>query len=95
MATKEKPGEFDCYANAKPDEPMFVLLARDVSAPWLVAAWAALRQGDLDSAQYMMKEAYETLEREGKLQTILPEKYKEAIKCGFHMLAWKTKNPDV
>jgi len=28
MATKKNPGEFDCYANAGPDEPMFVLLAR-------------------------------------------------------------------
>ena len=26
---KENPGRFDCYANALPDEPMFVLLARE------------------------------------------------------------------
>ena len=39
MATKQKPGEFDCYANAKDDEPMFVLLARDKSAPAAVRYW--------------------------------------------------------
>lgn len=30
MGTKNNPGAFDCYANAEPDEPMFVLLARDL-----------------------------------------------------------------
>lgn len=40
MGTKEQPGAYDCYANAAPDEPMFVLLARDDRAPALVDAWA-------------------------------------------------------
>jgi hypothetical protein len=43
MGTKEKPGEFDCYAAAAPDEPMFVLLARDPSAHLLVGLWALIR----------------------------------------------------
>lgn len=29
MGTKSNPTQFDCYANALPDEPMFILLARD------------------------------------------------------------------
>ena len=29
MATKNNPGKFDCYTNAEPDEPMFILLGRD------------------------------------------------------------------
>ena len=33
MGTKNNPGQFDCYRNAEPDEPMFVLLARDERAP--------------------------------------------------------------
>lgn len=41
MGTKNKPGEFDCYANALPDEPMFILLARDPMAPKLIEDWAA------------------------------------------------------
>jgi hypothetical protein len=44
MATKAKPGLFDCYAAAQPDEPLFVLLGRDVNAPSLVEAWANVRE---------------------------------------------------
>lgn len=46
MGTKLNPGKFDCYANAEPDEPMFVLLARDKHAPTLVWLWATLRELD-------------------------------------------------
>ncbi len=46
MATKNNPGAFDCYANAHPDEPMFVLLARDKHAPCLIWLWATLRELD-------------------------------------------------
>jgi hypothetical protein len=44
MGTKADPGTYDCYANAEPDEPMFVLLGRDESAPELVEQWAMLRE---------------------------------------------------
>lgn len=40
MGTKNNPGAFDCYEAADPDEPMFVLLARDVLASDLVYEWA-------------------------------------------------------
>ena len=43
MGTKLNPGKFDCYENAKPDEPMFILLARDAGAPALVEKWAQER----------------------------------------------------
>lgn len=43
MGTKNNPAPYDCYANAEDDEPMFVLLARDVGAPALVEAWAEQR----------------------------------------------------
>lgn len=43
MGSKDKPGHFDCFANAAPDEPMFVLLARDKHAPQLVEMWAGMR----------------------------------------------------
>jgi hypothetical protein len=46
MATKNNPGKYDCYANAEPDEPIFVLLGRDKHAPTLVWLWATLRQLD-------------------------------------------------
>lgn len=44
MGTKNNPGAFDCYANADPNEPMFVLLGRDKHAPALVREWADLRE---------------------------------------------------
>jgi len=44
MGSKNQPGAFDCYANAKPDEPMFVLLGRDRSAGLLVRLWANMRE---------------------------------------------------
>jgi len=40
MATKNNPGRYDCYANADPDEPIFVLLGRDRDAPNAVRQWA-------------------------------------------------------
>ena len=40
MGTKSDPGRFDCYAGALPDEPMFVLLARDPRFQWHVERWA-------------------------------------------------------
>jgi hypothetical protein len=43
MGTKNKPGKFDCYENAEPDEPMFILLARDPLASILVDLWAQMR----------------------------------------------------
>lgn len=43
MGTKNNPGKYDCYDKAEPDEPIFVLLARDEHAPQLVELWAALR----------------------------------------------------
>lgn len=46
MGTKNNPGQFDCYAKAEPDEPLFVLLGRDKHAPTLVWLWATLRELD-------------------------------------------------
>jgi len=44
MGTKNNPGSFDCYEAAEPDEPMFVLLARDPHAAQLVRMWIAMRR---------------------------------------------------
>lgn len=40
MGSKLNPGKYDCYANALPDEPMFILLGRDPDAPRLIDEWA-------------------------------------------------------
>lgn len=44
MGTKNRPGKFDCYVNADPDEPMFILLGRDPMAGALVREWARMRE---------------------------------------------------
>lgn len=63
MGTKNNPGQFDCYENADPDEPMFVLLARDPIAPMLVDAWAAQRFGSIDpSDQDQLRKVQEARE---------------------------------
>lgn len=49
MGTKDNPGNFDCYGNALPDEPMFILLGRDPAAPDLVRDWADVRQAQIDN----------------------------------------------
>ncbi len=43
MGTKNNPGKYDCYANALPDEPMFILLARDPLFYEFVTWWAKRR----------------------------------------------------
>ena len=43
MGSKKQPGMFDCYSAALPDEPMFILLARDPDAPVYVRQWASRR----------------------------------------------------
>lgn len=57
--TKNSPGAFDCYAHADPDEPMFILLARDKHAPTLIWLWAVLRELDSEDPA-KVKEARES-----------------------------------
>lgn len=44
MGTKNNPGRYDCYANAHPDEPLFILLGRDRIGGSLVRLWAAVKE---------------------------------------------------
>lgn len=80
MGTKNKPGAFDCYANAEPDEPMFVLLGRDTAAPLAITMWRAIK---------------ERLRARGE-SDISKEKLEEATTCALAMNDWaisKGKNP--
>lgn len=61
MGTKNKPGNFNCYANTEPDEPMFVLLARDPLAPFLVSIWSKVRCGDAEAVHAVFKKMMEQL----------------------------------
>jgi hypothetical protein len=89
MGSKLKPGAFDCYANAAPDEPMFVLLARDKHAPTLVRAWADLREKEgedpakvkeaRDCADAMANYRAVTLRRRYDMACVLSENLKIAV----------------
>lgn len=76
MGTKNDPSEFDCYAAAEPDEPMFVLLARDPLAPALVVEWARRRE-------------QAAIDEGGELD---PAKTLEARACAQAMRAWRAEH---
>jgi hypothetical protein len=75
MGTKNNPGEFDCYADAGPDEPMFTLLARDLSAPKLIREWVKNRRirKDFVVGGFIRDDA----------------KNQEALRCADMMDAWQ------
>lgn len=76
MSTKLNPGTFDCYANALPDEPMFVLLARDPVASSVVLEW-------IDWRNSIVAQSKEPTDREAA-------KWAEADACITAMRAWRT-----
>lgn len=91
MGTKDNPGQFDCYHAAKPDEPMFVLLARDRLAGFLVSIWSSLRYGDEEAARAKFERMISD-----HLQHYLAEpdleKAHEALTCALAMFEWRKLN---
>ena len=77
MGSKLKPGNFDCYENALPDEPMFILLARDPWAPDLVEEWARRRAADIGLGVRPMSDM---------------TKVDEAQACATAMREWRAAN---
>lgn len=75
MGTKNHPGKFDCYDNADPDEPMFVLLGRDPTAAMVVGFWCVLK---------------EQMVSDGTSKSS-PEKLEEARECARLMEEWARK----
>jgi hypothetical protein len=88
MGTKENPGRFDCHAKAEDDEPLFTLLARDVTAPFLVQAWAAIQAGNEQGALSAVRMAW-TLAPEPDASA---EKIAEAVTCAQDMVAWRERS---
>ena len=73
-----------CYDNALPDEPMFVLLARDRSAPDLVRKWADQRERNDDAPIAYI----------GKPKPEHPDaaQIAEARYCAARMEVWRYEN---
>lgn len=78
MGTKNNPGDYDCYAKAEPDEPMFVLLARDPLAATTVRGWAINLQNQTDMGILPKEDAIKNR-----------EKVQEAYKCADDMEKWR------
>jgi hypothetical protein len=77
MGSKEKPGTYDCYANALPDEPMFILLARDPFAPFLIEDWATRRETSINQG----------MRPESDRPMVI-----EARQCAKNMREWRKEN---
>lgn len=76
MGTKTNPGHFDCYRAAEPNEPMFILLARDPQAAFLVRRWAWGRKALIDAGL--------------KPATDMPM-VTEALQCADNMDTWRAE----
>lgn len=92
MGTKLEPGKFDCYANAEPDEPMFVLLGRDALAPSLVNIWAMIRAGSRKEAKLAFNELIVGPQASVYVLNPQPEKAQEAVDCAISMMLWRRAN---
>lgn len=90
MGTKNNPGEFDCYEAAAPDEPMFILLARDAHAPFLVELWRQARAGDI--YEMVLTFAAFTSALNGANFREHDAKAREADRCAESMREWSRDN---
>lgn len=77
MGTKNNPGPIDCYGDAAPDEPIFVLRANDETAALVVRIWAEI---------YMASKL-----QGGALDLKTARKYSEARDCATAMEHWRNQ----
>lgn len=77
MGTKENPNPNDCYERALPDEPMFVLLARDPLFEEFVEQWAHRRSYAIQCG-----------ERPASDQAVVDE----ALRCAAEGARWRRQN---
>ena len=82
MGTKSNPGAFDCYEDAGPDEPIFVLRSTDKSAPDTVRHWVDM---------YELRKQLENADGNGpgELTALQQEKVDEARECASAMERWR------
>ena len=87
MGTKNNPGQYDCYQKAAPDEPIFTMRAKDVSAPYFVEMWTYVRQGDFASARGVL----ESLFADPAVAALIGDcdKFNEALDVAEAMRDWR------
>lgn len=96
MATKNNPGQYDCYNNAEPDEPLFVLLGRHWLSGHFAAAWAFMRCGMVEEAKKCLDRAAQQMMAAGKSPLRYDDpKITEANACAKAMAEyWLAKRYD-
>lgn len=80
MGTKNNPGKYDCYDKLEPDEPFFVIMARDPMASASVRAWAMNLQNQTDMGILPKEDAQKNR-----------EKVQEAYECASKMELWRAE----
>src|SRR5262245_34430298 len=81
MGTKNNPGAYDCYRKLYDDEPVFVLRAKDKTAPGVVREWVRRRREEAQVTGGTITPEYE-------------KKLREAEATANDMDAWHAANPD-
>lgn len=92
MVSKINPGLGNYYRRALPDEPMFIILGRDPSAPKMLVQWADERRRDImkelvDNADKLEDDAEFFKDRRRELQQCT-----EADELAGRMVAWRKQN---
>jgi hypothetical protein len=87
MGTKNNPGKYDCYAKAAPDEPIFTMRGKDVSAPYFVEMWTYVRQGKFRDAQFAL--AMMCADPDVKAIVGDCDKFAEALDVAEAMRTWR------
>jgi hypothetical protein len=88
MGTKNNPGNYDCYAKAAPDEPIFILRGKDPIAPFLVELWVASRTGRWDECVAIIGRAAGDAAVGGRVSADNYDKLGEALTCAESMRKW-------
>lgn len=89
--TKNNPGPFNCYEKAEPNEPMFVLLGRDISALPTIYSWIGFRimkgqslsDPQIQEAITAAKDCHEWAKKLGK---VMPKELEDAMNYTMLML---------
>lgn len=86
MGTKERPGAYNCYGAAAPNEHTFTLRSTDPYASYLVLLWAAARDHSVAEMQSAFQALATTVVNDKRDNR--PDKTEEARRCAAAMIAW-------
>lgn len=91
MSTKIAPGAFDYYRSALPDEPYFLLLARDTTAPARLREWADEHRRDLLDQKLSRPEYDDDKDWLARWEADMA-KCREADLIAHDMVVWRANN---